>query len=184
MRITNDAKQARRAASWRRPVGCSPGMASTARPSADLARGGRHRRRHSVQLFPTKEGIALALTAEALAGADSKPSGEATKRSKKPLRLPRRLVCRALKPLRGMSSAPVLEGALEPAGASSAAPEGESSAPTTSRRSVEILARHGQADPSFWPCTCTGRVHRSAGLLARTTPRRIRGHPGPSSTRP
>ena len=100
--------------------------------------------------FPTKEAVAMSLAAEALGEArdayDRKRRGDESLEEDLFAFIAAGL--RSLKPLRGCLR-PVLEGALSPLAACSAAPEGESLRTDHLETVGAILARHGQAEPPF-----------------------------------
>jgi len=150
MRITNDAKLAtrRRILEAARRLFARDGFDGAA--TRDLAREAGIAAGTLFNYFPTKEDVALSLTAEALGEARDcyarKRRGEESLEEDLFHFLAAGL--RSLKPLRGCLR-PVLEGALSPLAASSPASERESLRTDHLETVGAILARHGQAEPSF-----------------------------------
>ena len=147
MRITNDAKQAtrRRILEGARKLFAQDGFDGSS--TRDLAREAGIAAGTLFNYFPTKESVAMALAAEALAaaGCDPQRRGESLEED---LFAFIAAGLRALKPLRGCLR-PVLEGALSPLASASAVSEGESLRTDHLETVGAILARHGQAEPSF-----------------------------------
>jgi AcrR family transcriptional regulator len=149
MRITNEAKQAtrRRILEAARRLFARDGFDGAA--TRDLAREAGIAAGTLFNYFPTKEAVALALAAQALAEAR-----EAHERKRRDESLEEDLFAfiaaglRALKPLRGCLR-PVVEQALSPLAAATAAPQGESLRTDHLEVVAAILARHGQVEPSF-----------------------------------
>jgi AcrR family transcriptional regulator len=149
MRITNEAKQAtrRRILDGARRLFARDGFEAAA--TRDLAREAGIAAGTLFNYFPTKEAVAMSLAAEAL--------GEARARYERKRRGAETLEeglfafiaagLRALRPLRGCLR-PVLEKALSPLASSAAAPEGEALRTDHLEAVCEVLARHGQAEPS------------------------------------
>jgi AcrR family transcriptional regulator len=150
MRISNDAKLAtrRRILEAARRLFARDGFDGAA--TRDLAREAGIAAGTLFNYFPTKDAVALSLAAEALAeardGYQRKRRGEESLEEDLFAFIAAGLRC--LKPLRGCLR-PVLEGALSPLAASSAASEGESLRTDHLEAVGEILARHGQAEPPF-----------------------------------
>jgi AcrR family transcriptional regulator len=150
MRITNDAKQAtrRRILEAARRLFARDGFDRAA--TRDLAREAGIAAGTLFNYFPTKEAVAMSLAAEALSEAhntyDKKRRGEESLEEDLFAFIAAGL--RSLKPLRNCLR-PVLEGALSPLAASAAVPEGESLRTDHLETVGAILARHGQAEPSF-----------------------------------
>jgi AcrR family transcriptional regulator len=148
MRITNDAKQAtrQRILDAARRLFARDGFDGAA--TRDLARESGIATGTLFNYFPTKESIALSLAAEALGEArasyDRKRRGEETLEEGIFGFIAAGLRC--LRPLRGYLR-PVLEGALSPLAAATA--EGGPLRADHLETVGEILARHGQAEPSF-----------------------------------
>jgi AcrR family transcriptional regulator len=147
MRITSDAKLAtrRRILEAARRLFARDGFDGAA--TRDLAREAGIASGTLFNYFPTKEALALSLAAEALAEAHAnwKARGESLEED---LFAFIAAGLRALQPLRRCLR-PVIEQALSPLAASTAAPEGESLRTDHLQTVGEILARHGQAEPSF-----------------------------------
>ncbi len=150
MRITNDAKLAtrRRILEAARRLFAEDGFDGAA--TRDLAREAGIAAGTLFNYFPTKEAVAMSLAAEALGEArdvyDKKRRGEESLEEDLFSFIAAGL--RFLKPLRGCLR-PVLEGALSPLSASSAAPEGESLRTDHLETVGAVLARHGQTEPAF-----------------------------------
>jgi AcrR family transcriptional regulator len=150
MRITNEAKQAtrRRILEAARRLFARDGFEGAA--TRDLAREAGIAAGTLFNYFPSKEDVALSLAAEALA--EARDGYERRRRGEESLEEDLFAFIaaglRALKPLRGCLR-PVLDGALSPLTGSSAAPERESFRTDHLERVGQILARHGQAEPSF-----------------------------------
>jgi AcrR family transcriptional regulator len=148
MRISNDAKQATRGriVEAARRLFARDGFDGTA--TRDLAREAGIATGTLFNYFATKEALALALTAEALASArDTYEQGRPGEESlEEGLFAFVAAVLRSLAPLRGCLR-PVLEGALSPL--ASSAPEGESLRADHLETVGAILARHGHHEPSF-----------------------------------
>jgi AcrR family transcriptional regulator len=150
MRITNDAKQAtrRRILEAAQRLFARDGFAGAA--TRDLAREAGIAAGTLFNYFPTKEAVAVTLAAEALTEArarhDRRRRGDESLEEDLFAFIAAGL--RALEPLRGCLR-PVLEQALSPLAVSAAAPEGESVRTDHLETVGLILARHGQAEPSF-----------------------------------
>jgi AcrR family transcriptional regulator len=150
MRITNDAKQAtrRRILESARRLFVRDGFDATS--TRDLAREAGIAAGTLFNYFPTKEAVAMSLAAEAL--------GEARETYDNARRDAQSLdedlfafiaaALRGLKPLRSCLR-PVIEQALSPLAASSAAGESESLRTDHLETVSAILARHGRSEPSF-----------------------------------
>jgi AcrR family transcriptional regulator len=150
MRITNDAKQAtrRRILEAARQLFVRDGFDGAA--TRDLAREAGIAAGTLFNYFRTKEAVAMSLAAEALGEArdDYEKKRRGDESLEEDLFAFVAAGLRSLKPLR-CCLRPVLEGALSPLAAASAAPEGESLRTDHLETVTAILARHGQAEPSF-----------------------------------
>jgi AcrR family transcriptional regulator len=150
MRISNDARQAtrRRILEAARRLFARDGFDGAA--TRDLAREAGIAAGTLFNYFPTKEAVALSLASQALAEArddyEKKRHGEEDLEEDLFAFIAAGL--RALKPLRGCLR-PVVEQALSPLAASSAAGEGEALRTGHLETVGAILARHGQPEPSF-----------------------------------
>jgi AcrR family transcriptional regulator len=150
MRITKDAKEAtrRRILEAAQSLFARDGFEAAA--TRDLARNAGIATGTLFNYFPTKEAVALALAAEALG--DARDSYVKQRRGEESLEEDLfafiAATLRSLKPLRGCLR-PVVERALSPLCVSSTAPEGESLRTDQLEKVGEILAHHGQAEPTF-----------------------------------
>jgi AcrR family transcriptional regulator len=150
MRITNDAKQAtrRRILEAAQRLFARDGFDGSA--TRDLAREAGIAAGTLFNYFPTKESVALALAAQALA--ETQAAFQQKRRGDESLEEDLFAFIaaglRALAPLR-CCLRPVLEGALSPLAAASAAEEGESLRTDHLETVAELFARHGQPEPSF-----------------------------------
>jgi AcrR family transcriptional regulator len=149
MRITNDARQAtrRRILDAARRLFGRDGFDGAA--TRDLAQEAGIAAGTLFNYFPTKEAIALSLAAEALG--EARDGYDRKRRGDEPLEedlfafLAAGLRC--LKPLRGCLR-PVVERAFSPLAAADAG-QGEALRTDHLETVGAILARHGQAEPSF-----------------------------------
>jgi AcrR family transcriptional regulator len=150
MRITNDAKLAtrRRILEAAQRLFARDGFDGAA--TRELAREAGIAAGTLFNYFPTKESVALSLAAEALAEAHD----SSTRKRRGDESLEEDLFAliaaglRALKPLRGCLR-PVLERALSPLATSATDADGEDLRADHLEAVGEILARHGQTEPSF-----------------------------------